>query len=126
MWLDIFIGGGYPALRKREYGWDEPYNTVLVDQRDMNALVYWMNNAVGFDAICIDMEHEPSGFSKIMGYIRSLPESKDKPIWWSEFYASQNTTMAEVAMDIASAMQNGDRALWWTGDGGREMDFSPL
>jgi hypothetical protein len=83
----------YLSLRKRGYGRDKPYNTVLIDHRDMDALVYWMNNAVGFDAICVDMEHDTGSFSKIMGYTRSLPESKDKPIWWSEFHASQSPTM---------------------------------
>lgn len=109
---DVLVGGGYVAIRERGFGFDAMYNDVLVDHRDIDAMIYWMENATGFDAVCIDGDFAPGSYSKLTTYLKSLDESKDKPIWWSEFYNASGT-MQEVATDISSNLEPGDKSLWW-------------
>ncbi|MBX2817153.1 MAG: T9SS type A sorting domain-containing protein [Saprospiraceae bacterium] len=109
---DILVGGGYMAARERGFGFDSTYNEVLVDKRDMSAMHYWMKNADGFDAICIDGDFAPSSYPQLTDYLRSLEVANNKPIWWSEFYNASGT-MQEVAIAISSNLEPGDKSLWW-------------
>ena len=117
---DILVGGGYVAIRERGFDWDQLYNGVKVDSRDMDAMFYWMENAVGFDAVCIDGDFSPESYPKLTEYLKSLEASKGKPIWWSEFYAV-DATMQECAIAIASNLEPGDKSIWWA-----EQRFLPF
>ena len=110
----VKVGGGYVALRRRGTSNDALYNGVSVDRRDMDAMKYWMMNAAGFDAVCVDGNFSPAQYPLLHQYLRDLPESKGRPIYWSEFYVpADGGTMAQAATELGKVMREGDRALWW-------------
>lgn len=118
----VKVGGGYVAIRKRNSGHDALFNGVSVDQRDMDALNYWMTNAAGFDAVCVDGSFTPADYSKLTQYFHALPQAQGRPLYWSEFYVPlDGGTMSQAATQLGAAMRTGDLTLWWA-----ETQFLPF
>lgn len=108
---DVLVGGGYAVMSALGRGFDREYAGVTVDYRGMEAMLYWLKHAKGFDAICLDGQHTPEDFIALTHYFRIL--APNKPIWWSEYYATSLDNMYAARNAIAHNQREGDISLWW-------------
>lgn len=145
----IKVGGPYlsmntwsnPATESNPSSITKAYGNY--DQRDLDALEYWLQNKVGAEFITVDgsnSNHDEINitdpftasekFADVVSWIRSLnnaryPGATTLPIWWAEWYADSFTTTTD---DFSNAIKSyamikllkagGAVALEWGGTGG--------
>jgi len=111
---EVKVGGGYAALNAERPYFVKKYDGVPIDFRAMDAMIYWLGHAKGYDAVCLDGSLSPEAFPVVADMFRKL--SHNKPIWWAEFYSGNPAHMHEARELIRKNMQSGDIALWWAAD----------
>jgi hypothetical protein len=104
----------------------------VVDQRSLDAVDYWLDNATGADFVVVDggSDTKDAGvvgdpvtgatdfFGAVTGWLR---QRTDLPVWWAEWYAeagNQNPDRRATVMraGIASMRKEGAEValLWWS------------
>ncbi|MFI0451650.1 xylan 1,4-beta-xylosidase [Actinomadura sp. 6N118] len=99
---DIKVGGPYMVLNSNAPGHQTGPSELTgswgsMDQRDLNAIKYWMKHKKGADFLVVDGHSMPvqkeirlnefqvlSKFSEVTRWLRAL--GKGLPVWWSEWY----------------------------------------
>jgi len=128
------IGGPYVSLNTYKGGQSNPSTELTdptwgtADQRDLDAMTYWLANKTGAEFFTIDgwsrtrdgfhpgATATKEKFKDITAWIRS---KTTLPIWWSEFYApvsASNYSSTPALMRAAiEGMRDGGASvgLWW-------------
>ncbi|MEV0645435.1 beta-galactosidase [Phytomonospora sp. NPDC050363] len=131
---DAQIGGPYVSLNTYWGGQSHPSTELkdatwgTADQRDLDAMTYWLANKTGAQFFTIDTwsrtrdgHHQNATatkemFADITAWVRS---KTTLPIWWSEFYApaaagSEASTPALMRAAVEGVRDGGASvALWW-------------
>jgi hypothetical protein len=138
---DLLIGGPYLSFTTYHEASGTAHASALsgtwgtVDQRDLDALDYWLEHAAGADFLAVDGwsrtrdgHHPPAAragdmFRDVSAWLDGRTEL---PIWWAEFYAptaAGSPVGSPAALrSVLTGMREGgaDVALWW----GPECDGS--
>jgi hypothetical protein len=148
--IDIQIGGPYTVMKTWSgvSNQSSPSNITRAygnyDQRDLNALMYWLQHKVGAEFITIDGNngnHDGTDisdpftaaekFADVVHWLRNLdhktyPGGSTLPIWWAEWYATTGANQA-ATRKMATAVKTyamiklikagGAVALAWGGAG---------
>jgi len=120
---DAFIGGPYVVLDSWNPN-DQPSHPSGItgefgelDQRPLDVIEYWLDNAVGADFIIVDArvagfgtevpETPFTGLDKFSVANSWLRERTDLPIWWAEWYPNHPAieTEAEAADLVMEALR---------------------
>ncbi len=108
---EVLVGGGYAVISPLGRGFDKEFPGFSADSRGMEAMLYWLQHAAGYDAICLDGQQSAAAIVRITEYFRQ--RGGGKPIWWAEYYGSSPEEMREVRSAVAKHQEPGDVALWW-------------
>ncbi|MGH8876413.1 MAG: GH39 family glycosyl hydrolase [Stackebrandtia sp.] len=137
------LGGPYVSINT--YKEESPAPSDLegawgnVDQRDLDAMDYWLKHNDGAEFFTVD-----GGTDTNDGYYPDAKESGDKfkaitewiaartelPVWWSEFYAfsaPDGPSSPEHMTSVLKGMNDGGAsvALWWQPEESAPADSSP-
>jgi hypothetical protein len=134
---DAKLGGPYPVLSSGGPTMSNPSSVTFpggtFDQRDLDVMTYWKNNATGFDFICVDgwVGNQRGGpaigagatnqtqlgkFIRANQWIRANIHPT-KVIVWSEFYPSAGTVSESVAGDYVIEVMTRTKNECAVGDG---------
>jgi len=148
---DVEIGGPYISMNS----WTHPDEAShpsdvsgawgVLDQRSLDVVEYWLDNAHGFDFLVVDggsgtrdegaLESSRDGAAKFAAVTTWLRERSPVPIWWAEFYpdvpsapgpesAEQSAaTLESVAAFLTSGTSG---ALLWQPETADFLEFSGL
>lgn len=103
----------------------------VVDQRSLDVVEYWLDNARGADFVTIDggsgtkdrgVNGDPAGAVEFFGAVsRWLRARTDLPIWWGEWYAEtpsgdagQRAAVLRQAVAVMRRDQVAVALLWWS------------
>ncbi|MEU5884624.1 xylan 1,4-beta-xylosidase [Spirillospora sp. NPDC047279] len=122
---EIKVGGPYMVLNSNAPGRETGPSEVRgswgsMDQRDLNAIKYWMKHKKGADFLVVDGHSMPvqkeirpnefqvlSKFSDLTRWLRAL--GGDLPVWWAEWYVepvpSDWTDQRRGAVQTAAMME---------------------
>lgn len=148
---DVEIGGPYISMNSWTHpdAGSHPSQTFgpwgVMDQRSLDVVQYWLENANGFDFLIVDggsgsrdegaVESSREGAAKFAAATTWLRERTAVPIWWAEFYpdvpSAPGPDSAEQAAatleSIAAFLTAGvSGALLWQPETAGYLEFSGL
>lgn len=111
---------GHPSSVKGAFG--------TVDQRDLDAISYWLKNKHGADFLDLDggtntrdgyFPSPADGAQMFQAVTKWLKQQSSLPVWWAEFYTPKdkaNNSSPEAVKDALTAMRDGGAsvALLWS------------
>lgn len=139
------LGGPFVSLNTHKDADSSPAPSKLqgewgvVDQRDLDAIEYWLDNNDGAEFFTVDGATETNdGFypdvkqsgEKFKAVTQWIGERTDLPIWWSEFYAftaPNGPSSPELMTSVLAGMRDGGAAvaLWWQPEASAQPDNYP-
>ena len=148
---DVEVGGPYISMNS----WTHPDEAShpsdvsgawgVLDQRSLDVVEYWLDNAHGFDFLVVDggsgtrdegaLDSSRDGAAKFAAVTTWLRERSSVPIWWAEFYpdvpsapgpesAEQSAATLEAIAAFLTSGTSG--ALLWQPETTDFLEFSGL
>ncbi|MBB3061761.1 xylan 1,4-beta-xylosidase [Microbulbifer rhizosphaerae] len=119
---DAELGGPYLSLNTYTYCThdcsDLEGSWGTVDQRDLNAMEYWLANAVGGEFFTVDTwsstndGYHPTQvetYQKFQAITQWITDRTELPVWWSEFYAPERAGSEASTVGLLRAAIEGMR-----------------